>query len=102
MPCNSGQGREQETRCLCGICKPVQPSATPDRTLVMSRSAVRARSSALCISWFFRKNVLDSFAEVGLSGLDASAAMPLVDDHLDKCGDCCGKVEALLTALYAS
>jgi hypothetical protein len=46
--------------------------------------------------------VLDSFAEVGLSGLDASAAMPLVDDHLDKFEDCCGKVEALLTALYAS
>src|SRR5919107_6348655 len=37
MPCNSGQPREQKTLCLCEICKPVQRSATTDRTLVMSR-----------------------------------------------------------------
>src|SRR5215204_3585128 len=35
MPSNTGQGREQETRCLCGIRKPVQRSATPDRALVI-------------------------------------------------------------------
>src|SRR5215212_9808344 len=34
MPCNSEQYREQETAYLCGICKPLQRSATPDRTLV--------------------------------------------------------------------
>src|SRR5829696_7696292 len=37
MPCNSEQYREQKTLYLCGICKLVQPSATTDRTLVMSR-----------------------------------------------------------------
>src|SRR5919112_5964304 len=37
IPCNRGQCREQKTLCLYGICKPVQPSATTDRTLVMSR-----------------------------------------------------------------
>ena len=42
---------------------------------------------------------LDSFAETELSGLDASAAMPLVGDHLDKCADCRSKFEALLRAL---
>jgi hypothetical protein len=42
---------------------------------------------------------LDSFAEAELSGLEASAAMPLVGDHLQKCGDCRSKFEALLTAL---
>ena len=42
---------------------------------------------------------LDSFAETELSGLDASAAMPLVSDHLDKCADCRSTFEALLTAL---
>ena len=30
---------------------------------------------------------LDIFAEAELSGVDASAAMPLVGDHLDKCAD---------------
>ena len=42
---------------------------------------------------------LDSFAETELSGLEASAAMPLVGDHLDKCADCRSKFEALLRAL---
>ena len=42
---------------------------------------------------------LDSFAETELSGVEASAAMPLVGDHLDKCADCRSKFEALLRAL---
>ncbi len=42
---------------------------------------------------------LDSFAEVEISGAEASVAMPLVDDHLDKCADCRSKFEALLRAL---
>jgi hypothetical protein len=42
---------------------------------------------------------LDIFAETELSGVDPSAAMPLVGDHLDKCADCSSKFEALLTAL---
>jgi hypothetical protein len=42
---------------------------------------------------------LDSFAETELSGVDASAAMPLVGDHLDKCTDCGSKFEALVRAL---
>ena len=45
---------------------------------------------------------LDSFAETELSGVDASAAMPLVGDHLDKCADYRSKFEALLTALRAT
>ena len=42
---------------------------------------------------------LDVFAETELSGVEASAAMPLVGDHLDKCADCRSKFEALLAAL---
>ena len=42
---------------------------------------------------------LDSFAEAELSGVEASAVMPLVGDHLDKCEDCRSKFEALLRAL---
>ena len=42
---------------------------------------------------------LDIFAETELSGVDASAAMPLVGDHLDKCADCRSEFEALITAL---
>ena len=42
---------------------------------------------------------LDSFAETEISGAEASVAMPLVGDHLDKCADCRSKFEALLRAL---
>jgi hypothetical protein len=45
---------------------------------------------------------LDIFAETELSGVDVSAAMPLVRDHLDKCADCRSKFEALLTALRST
>jgi hypothetical protein len=45
---------------------------------------------------------LDSFAETELSGVEASTAMPLVRDHLDKCADCRSKFEALLTALRST
>ena len=42
---------------------------------------------------------LDSFAETEISGAEASVALPLVGDHLDKCADCHSKFEALLRAL---
>ncbi len=43
--------------------------------------------------------LLDRFVETELSGLDAARAMPLVEDHLQKCGDCREEFEALLEAL---
>jgi hypothetical protein len=42
---------------------------------------------------------LDSFAETEIAGAEASVAMPLVGDHLDKCADCRSTFDALLTAL---
>lgn len=44
---------------------------------------------------------LDRFVEMELDGLDAAAAMPLVQAHLEKCGDCREEYEALLNALRA-
>lgn len=44
---------------------------------------------------------LDRFVETDLAGLDAAAAMPLVQDHLDKCGDCREEYQALFDALRA-
>ncbi len=42
---------------------------------------------------------VDLFVEMKLSGLDATEAMPLVQEHLDICGDCREEFEALLAAL---
>ena len=44
---------------------------------------------------------LDRFADLHLAGRNAAEAMPLVQDHLDRCGDCREEFEALLAALEA-
>jgi len=44
---------------------------------------------------------LASFAELTLAGRSAAEALPLVQDHLDRCGDCREEFEALLRALRA-
>lgn len=45
---------------------------------------------------------LDRFAELKLSGLDAARAMPLVQEHLQICGECREEFEALLASLWAT
>ncbi len=44
---------------------------------------------------------VDHFVEMELAGLDAAAAMPLVHNHLQKCGVCREEFEALLVATEA-
>ncbi|MFQ5858787.1 MAG: hypothetical protein ACE5LU_24565, partial [Anaerolineae bacterium] len=41
---------------------------------------------------------LDRFVEMKLAGKNAAEAMPLVQDHLERCRDCREEFEALLTA----
>lgn len=42
---------------------------------------------------------LDEFIDMHLVGKNAAEALPLVKDHLDRCGDCREEFEALLKAL---
>ena len=42
---------------------------------------------------------LDHFVEMTLVGKNAAEALPLVQDHLARCGDCREEFEALLEAL---
>lgn len=42
---------------------------------------------------------LDRFVELELAVKKAAEALPLVHDHLDRCGDCREEFEALLVAL---
>ena len=44
---------------------------------------------------------LDRFVEMTLAGKNAAEAMPLVQDHLERCRNCCEEFEALLTVLQA-
>ncbi len=45
---------------------------------------------------------VDRFIEIQLSGLNAAQAMPLVQEHLEICGECREEFEALLIALQAT
>ena len=44
---------------------------------------------------------MDRFVEMELAGKDAAEAMPLVQDHLERCWPCREEFEALLAALGA-
>jgi hypothetical protein len=44
---------------------------------------------------------LDRFVEMKLAGKNAAEAMPLVQDHLERCDDCREEFEALMAALRA-
>ena len=44
---------------------------------------------------------LDEFVELTMAGKNPAQAMPLVQEHLDRCSDCREEFEALLTALKA-
>lgn len=44
---------------------------------------------------------LDQFVDLVLAGKDAAAALPLVDDHLQRCANCREEFEALLQAVKA-
>jgi hypothetical protein len=71
-----------------------------DEVLKLVRVVAETREVEIGCDECFER--LDSFAETELSGIEASAAMPLVSDHLDKCADCRSMFEALLTALRAT
>lgn len=45
---------------------------------------------------------LDRFAELVLSGKNAAEVLPLVQDHLERCGNCREEFEALLLALQST
>jgi len=44
---------------------------------------------------------LDRFVEMTLAGKNAAEAMPLVQDHLERCRNCREEFEALMTVLRA-
>jgi hypothetical protein len=45
---------------------------------------------------------LDRFVELELAGKSAAEALPLVQNHLERCVDCREEFEALLAALRAA
>jgi hypothetical protein len=46
--------------------------------------------------------VVDQFVELELGGKAAAEAMPLIEDHLNRCQNCRDEFEALLDAVKAT
>lgn len=65
----------------------------------MARGIAATRPDEFGCDECFEK--VDQFVEAALAGKDAAEAMPLVQDHLNRCQDCREEFEALLSALRA-
>lgn len=82
------------------------PNATQEITTLESyqlrrlvRAIVTARAEEIACDECFEQ--LDCFVEMTLAGVGAAQAVPLVQDHLERCHDCREEFKALLTALHA-
>lgn len=63
-------------------------------------SVADVRSDEICCGECY--DHLDRFAELTLAGRSTAEAMPLIEDHMAKCGCCRTEFEALLAALRAT
>jgi hypothetical protein len=71
----------------------------PELLKEMARGIATTRPDELGCAECFEQ--MDEFVELTLAGKNAAQAMPLVEDHLNRCGDCREEFEALLAALRA-
>ena len=81
------------------IAPPAERAIDPDLLKKMARGIMTTRPDEIGCDECFEQ--LDRFVDMELGGLDAAAAMPLVQDHLERCQDCREEYEALLAALQA-
>lgn len=64
------------------------------------RSILKTREQELDCDECFE--LMDRFVEIELAGKTADEALPLVRDHLDRCGACKEEYEALITVLQSA
>lgn len=78
---------------------PSQGRLDPPTLRRIVQSVVTTRPDELSCDECFE--MLDRFAELVLAGHEIPDAFRLVQDHLERCGDCREEFEALLDALRA-
>jgi hypothetical protein len=78
-----------------------RPGTNPHREMLqgLARGIATTHPDEIDCDECFQK--FDEFVEMTLTGKDAAEVMPLVQDHLDRCGDCREEFEALLAAFRA-
>lgn len=72
---------------------------TKDHLLTLIKAAFNSQEQELGCDDCYDK--LHQFANLKLEGKSAEEAMPLVQDHLERCGECKEEFEILLEALKA-
>ena len=72
----------------------------PDYFKALVREIAEAREVEIGCDECFEQ--LDRFVDMRLLGLDPAQAMPLVQEHLEICGECREEFEALLASLQAT
>jgi len=78
--------------------RPRKPTTLgPQQVRHLVRAIVTTRPDEIGCDECFEE--LDRFAEMTLAGKSAAEAMPLVQDHLERCDPCREEFEALLDAL---
>ena len=75
------------------------PDLDPDMLKEMARGIATTHPDEIGCARCFDE--MDEFVELTLAGKNAAESMPLVEDHLNRCGDCREEFEALLAALRA-
>jgi len=84
----TGRGGKQEMTAM-----------PPDQLAGMVRMIAGTRPDEIGCDDCFAQ--LDRFVELYLAGKNAAEALPLVQDHLDRCKDCREEFEVLLASLQA-
>jgi len=84
------------TQQIQNIFKPREP-LTDDVILKFLKVLENARAEEMTCSELYTQ--LDEFVEREVNSKDAEKIMPLVQEHLDMCSDCCDEYEALLSVL---
>ncbi|MBI5352113.1 MAG: hypothetical protein HZB50_05700 [Chloroflexi bacterium] len=74
-----------------------QGSLTDEVVVKFLQVLERARAEDMSCDDLFAS--LDEFVEREVNKKDAAKLMPLIDEHLDLCSDCCDEYEALLAVL---
>lgn len=82
-----------------GKQKAHMPPLQPDQLAQMVSMVAATRPDEIGCDACYEQ--LDRFADLHLAGKNAAEAMPLIQDHLDRCTDCREEFEALLAALKA-
>jgi len=72
-------------------------SLDPSQLKSLARAILATRDDEIGCAECFRQ--LDRFVDLQLAGRSAAEAMPLVEQHLERCPDCREEYEALLAAL---